>query len=578
MQRSGSVPWRRGTGPGGWLAALTLAALSGLAIALLPLELAASLVLGAIAVSLALLDPVWALYLAVLSVPVQELWLLPGGLSVTQAALLLAVTSLALHTLAFPTQPLRLGRLFVPLAIFVWTLALSAAFSPYSRAEGLRETARWATVPLVYLLALRALRQTDDGAPERGEYGVERRHVLHAPPRPAAQAAGYRLRSRPAPAPADSAGSLRNGSLEAAGGPSGGTGKHMPHTPQGAGGLLARGPGWRVWGLVACLLLAPALTAIVGLVQYGLSLGPESFGVGGGRVRAYGTIGQPNSFAGYMNQGWPLAAGLAVFAAIGLLAGAPRRPALWTLAGAGGAAALMLAALLASFSRGGWVGGAAGALALIIATIVLLPADLRPLARRLLVGGAAVTILVLGLGGGGLLPDTVTRRASSLVNNLRLFDPRGVDITRANFAVVERMAHLQAGWNMFASRPLLGVGPGNFSLAYERPPRAGEPPFSVRPWYESRGHAHNYYLHVAAEAGLLGLLAYLALIGAVVAQAVRALRSARSWFWRGVAAGGTAVVAAVAAHNLFENLHVLNMGLQLGAIWVLLTLVEETQP
>ena len=516
MQRAGSVLRRRGIGHGGWLATLALAALPGFAIALLPLELAALLVLGAIAAGLALLDPVWALYLAVLSVPVQELWLLPGGLSVTQAALLLAVTSLALHTLAFPTQPLRLGRLFVPLAIFVWTLALSAAFSPYSRVEGLRETARWATVPLIYLLALRALSQAGGGAPEQGEHG--------------------------------------------------------------AGGLLVRGPGWRVWGLVACLLLAPTLSAIVGLVQYGLGLGPESFGVGGGRVRAYGTIGQPNSFAGYMNQSWPLAAGLAVFAAIGLLAGAPRRPTRWALAGASGAAALLLAALLASFSRGGWVGGAAGALALTIATIALLPADLRPQARRLLIGGAAATILVLGMGGGGLLPATVTQRASSLVNNLRLFDPRGVDVTRANFAVVERMAHLQAGWNMVASRPLLGVGPGNFSLAYERPPRAGEPPFSVRPWYESRGHAHNYYLHVAAEAGILGLLAYLALIGAVVAQAVRALRSARSWFWRGVAAGSTAVVAAVAAHNLFENLHVLNMGLQLGAIWALLTLVEENQP
>lgn len=576
MQRAAALSWRRRTAPGGWLAVLALATLSGLAIALLPLELAALLVLGAIAVSLALLDPLWALCLAVLSVPVQELWLLPGGLSVTQGALLLAATSLALHTLAFPTRPLRPGRLFVPLAIFVWTLALAAAFSPYSRAEGLRETARWATVPLIYLLALRALGRADSGMPEGGEDGVERRNVLHATQRPAAQAAGY----RPAPASAACAGRLRNESrsLQAADGPPGGMGTHIRHTPHSAGGLLAGDPGWRVWALVACLLLAPTLTAIVGLVQYGLGLGPESFGVGGGRMRAYGTIGQPNSFAGYMNQGWPLAAGLAVFAVLGLLAGAPRRPALLTLAGAGGAAALMLAALLASFSRGGWVGGAASALALTIATVVLLPTDLRPLARRLLIGGAAATILVLGLGGGGLLPDTVTRRASSLVSNLRLFDPRGVDITPTNFAVVERMAHLQAGWRMFASHPLLGVGPGSYSLAYERPPRAGEPPFSVRPWYESRGHAHNYYLHVAAEAGLLGLLAYLALIGAVLAQAVRALRSAHSWFWRGVASGGTAVVVAVAAHNLFENLHVLNMGLQLGAIWALLTLVEDNQP
>ncbi|MEI8165760.1 MAG: hypothetical protein WCG26_05255, partial [Chloroflexales bacterium] len=47
----------------------------GLALAItgLPVGLATLLVLGSIAAALALLDPAWALYLAVLSVPVQEL-------------------------------------------------------------------------------------------------------------------------------------------------------------------------------------------------------------------------------------------------------------------------------------------------------------------------------------------------------------------------------------------------------------------------------------------------------------------------------------------------------------------------
>jgi hypothetical protein len=187
-----------------------------LGIALLPLDLAAILVLGAIAVTLALLDPAWALYLAVLSVPAQDLVTLPGGLSLTQAALLLAMASLALHTLAHPERPLVLGRLFAPLALFLWALAVASVLTPYSRAEAVRETARWATVVLIYLLTLRAL----PGAP------------------------------------------------------------------------------WRRWGLVVCLLLAPTASAGLGLAQFWLGIGPESFGIGGGRVRAYGTIGQPNSFAG----------------------------------------------------------------------------------------------------------------------------------------------------------------------------------------------------------------------------------------------------------------------------------------
>ena len=485
------------------------AILIALLITLLPLELAALLVLGACAAALALLSPLAAACLAVLSVPAQELVQLPGGLTLTQAALLLALGSLALHTLANPERPLRLGPIFAPLALFLWCLALSAALTPFSRAEALRELARWATLPLIYLLGLRA---------------VESRGATTAPPG----------------APAAPPGS--------------------PPVP---------------WPLVACLLLAPALTAVVGLVQFWFGLGPESFGVGGGRVRAYGTIGQPNSFAGYMNQGWPLAAGLALFALLGLLSGAPRRPALLALLGAGAAAALMLAALLASFSRGGWVGGMAGAVALVVALAAGLPDALRSLARRLLWVGLTGAVALALLGGGGLLPNALTSRVASLVGNLRLFDARGADINPANFAVIERMAHLQAGWNMLNLRPLVGVGPGNYTVAYQAPPALGQPPISVRPWYESRGHAHNYYLHVAAEAGLLGLAAYLLLIGTVAAQAVRAVRAAPSWAWRGLAAGGAGVVAAVAAHNLFENLHVLNMGLQLGSVWALLFWAER---
>ena len=508
------------------------------AVALLPLELAALLVLGVLATALALLSPAWALGLAVLSVPAQELVQLPGGLSLTQAALLLALASLALHTLAYPERPLAFGRLFAPLMLFVWCLVLSAALTPFSRAEALRETARWLTVPLIYLLALRAMEGTGHRAQGTGDAAAEGTGAAAAEgTRDKGQATGAAALSGPVPC--------------------------SPYPVP--------------WFLVACLLLAPTANAVVGLVQWRFGFGPESFGIGGGRVRAYGTIGQPNSFAGYMNQGWPLAAGVALFAILGLVTGAPPRPARRALLAAGAAAALMLAALLASFSRGGWVGALAGALALAVSLAVSLPPALRPLGRRLVLAGAAGALALALLGGGGLLPAAVSGRLASLTGNLRLFDARGADINAANFAVVERMAHLQAGWNMLRSRPIVGVGPGNYSVVYEAPPAAGAPTISVRPWYESRGHAHNYYLHIAAEAGLFGLAAYLLLIGATALQAVRALRAARGWAWRGIAAGGGGVVAAVAAHNLFENLHVLNMGLQLGAVWALLVVAERAQ-
>jgi O-antigen ligase len=179
------------------------------------------------------------------------------------------------------------------------------------------------------------------------------------------------------------------------------------------------------------------------------------------------------------------------------------------------------------------------------------------------------------LASNGILPASLERRVASITGNLRLFDVRDVSVNPENFAVVERMAHLQAAGNMVARHPLTGVGPGNFTTAYEFGGTATEPPYFLHPWYTSRGHAHNYYVHIAAEDGLIGLAAFLVLLAATARQAWRALATAQGWLWRGVALGGASVVAAVATHDLFENLHALHLGLQLGAVWALLVLVER---
>jgi O-antigen ligase len=184
----------------------------------------------------------------------------------------------------------------------------------------------------------------------------------------------------------------------------------------------------------------------------------------------------------------------------------------------------------------------------------------------------ALVVLAIALavaGGAGLLPASVTGRLGSIVANLRIFDAASVDVTPENFAVVERMAQLQAGWRMFASRPLLGVGPGNYSNAYGA--------VAVPPWYDSRGHAHNYYLHMAAEAGALGLLTYLGLLAVAVRQGLRALRRPRGAGWLALALGCCGIIAAAMVHNLFENLHVLYLPLQLGAAWGLLVAAEKAE-
>jgi O-antigen ligase len=474
--------------------------LLALALALLPLPLAAGLVVGAAALLLAISDPIWAVGAVALALPIQDLAQLPGGVSFTWAAVALLAGSLGLHTLSRPEQPLRPGRLGLALAGLVWALGLATALTPYSQSEGLKETARWASALLVYVAVVASF----DAAPSP---------------------AGRR---------------------------------------------------WRALVLVGCLLLGPAGSALVGLRQFVSADGPPSFQIAGGQfVRAYGTIGQPNSFAGYMNMAWPLAAGLALWAVGGFWARRSRPLASAVLLAALGLGGLVGGALAASFSRGGWLGAAGGGAMVLISSALLLPPRPRRAAIQLIGGAAVVGGLALVLGAGGLLPEALGQRLGSITRNLRLFDVRTVAVTPENFAVVERMAHMQAGWRMLARHPLTGVGPGSYTLAYEATAGPGERPIALHPWYASRGHAHNYYLHIAAEAGLIGLAAYGLLLSLLALTAARALRAAQGWLWRGLAVGASGVVAAVAAHNLFENLHVLNLGLQLGAIWGLLVCVER---
>jgi O-antigen ligase len=442
---------------------------------------------------LALIDPVFGLYWVVLSVPIQELVQLPGGLSYTQAAMLVATGAWGLRTLGHPERPIIWGgRLLLLWAGLLWALLLAASFTLYSRTEAFKETLRWAEAFLVWLLALNTLKKP-----------------------------------------------------------------------------------WQIAGLVACLLLAPAADAAIGLIQFASGDGPPSFRIAAGSpfVRAYGTIGAPNSFAGYLNMAWPLALALAVgaildyrFQIVDLRASSQSKinnlkSKIFPILGSWLATGLLVAALVASFSRGGWVGAAIGLLAMTIA--------LGRAAARWTIAAIGAGALLLALGGASLLPQPIAARLASLTRNVSIFDASSVEVTDENFAVVERMAQLQAGWRMFAAHPLVGVGPGNYNAAY--------PDFVVVPWYASRGHAHNYYVHMAAEAGAFGMLAYLALLAGVSYQSLIALRNTNAIFHHSIAVGCCGIIAAVAGHNLFENLHVLSMGIQLAAVWGLITVLAAHQ-
>lgn len=330
----------------------------------------------------------------------------------------------------------------------------------------------------------------------------------------------------------------------------------------------------RALWLCGTIVGATALEAAYGLALSFRAAGPESFLIGGGITRAFGTFGRPNTFAGFLEFGPFLGLAIGLWFANRTLNGLARYRAM-RLQGFAASAALRrdvaahaLAAafflagsavatlgIVASFSRGAWLGLAAGAFA--FACLY------SPKSRLATIVGIPILGVVLLSGILGLLPGSLGQRFTSIVAVARPFDAAAVTVTDENFAAVERMAHWQAGWRMFEDHPALGVGVGNFNARY--------PDYYVREEFRfSQGHAHNFYIHMLAENGLLGLIAYMVLIGFFAALALRVVIAAPHGLARALALGSFATVTSLGAHNIFENLHVLNLSIMFAAVWCLI--------
>ncbi len=498
-----------------WLAAGTALA-AGLVLALPDVTTAGLLAAGTALAIAALARPEVCLYLLALAVPFGEIrQVTVGGFTVSGAEVLVALLVLAWLARGISQRNLELypGPLFWPLAVLLAALLLSL-FDTIAYAPSAKELAKWLEVVAVYLVGTSLLHQ-------RG----------------------------------------------------------------------------RASWLVLALLTAGALEAAIGIFGSLMRQGPPSYAILGGLLyRASGDFAQPNPFAGYMNHVWPLALALLIVPYLesvrdtqptsvrhsGQLADgpSPAEPhlihldapvALWN-------AALLLvtlvtlAALLLSWSRGAWLGAAA---ALLVMAVCLTAALLRSvsaasqtagrqLLRVLLVGGVLLASVGL-LGAADLLPTAITDRLGSITADLQVIQEiRTIKVNDDNFSTVERVAHWWAGWRMWEDHPWTGVGLGNYAQAY--------PHYALPRWQDPLGHAHNYYLNIAAEVGLPGLLAYVLWVAAGFWLAVRAVRVS-SGLAQGIALGVLGMMVHLSVHNLFDNLYVHGMAIQVGlmlglAAWV----------
>lgn len=324
--------------------------------------------------------------------------------------------------------------------------------------------------------------------------------------------------------------------------------------------------------LVFAIVLAGAAQAVIGVYEFLGGSGAAHLWILDNRFfRAFGSFGQPNPFGAFMG----LTLALALGAALGYglearrivqSAALPWRVVFRHEAGrlallSGlfylGMAGLIGIGLAVSWSRGAWMSFAVAALAMVF------------LVPRTAVKGAtltvAVVVLVLAVWSSGLVPDPVVARLGGFVEELTtLEDVRGVDITDSNYAVAERIAHWQAAVLMAQDHPWLGVGFGNYEIAY--------PAYALLNWPYPLGHAHNYYLNLLAEVGWVGLVAYIIAWGTIFVLTFRVWRRSEG-LARGWSIGLTGAWTYLTAHNLLDKLYVNNLFLHIGCMLGLLAIL-----
>jgi len=218
------------------------------------------------------------------------------------------------------------------------------------------------------------------------------------------------------------------------------------------------------------------------------------------RMRAFGFFPDPHNFAFFVD--------LCLFVALGYFAGRKNTSRFWL----GLAAITMIVAAILSFSRGAYFGLIAGALFFAIAF----------LKRSSILGKSAVI--------AGLVLAIVFLLNSNIISQ-RL-------VSSFNFkegSNAERYKNWTQAVEIVRDNPLGGVGLGNYARTVD-PALAGD---------RSSIYAHNLFLDIAAETGILNAIVFLALLLVSVRRGVKNGNA----LGLGIAAG----LVGFAVHSMFDT-------------------------
>lgn len=262
------------------------------------------------------------------------------------------------------------------------------------------------------------------------------------------------------------------------------------------------------------LIAGVLLIALHGIYQYAVGVEMPAQWVdmaeGDVRTRAFSVLGGPNALGSVMVLVSPLA--LSMF-----FTARNRLQKVFFLI----SFAAMILCLLATLSRGAWIGFA---IAILLFLFLYEKRALLPL--------TALGILLLTL-----IPPVSDRI-------LYMLTPQYI----YSSLTAGRLFRWEAGWSLFTNNLLLGVGPGHFggAVAMRHPYYLGEEVF----------YLDNYYLKTAVELGLAGLVSYAILLWSLLSTTLKGIlnlgKSVERTLLIGLFSGMAGVLTQGFVENVFE--------------------------
>lgn len=189
--------------------------------------------------------------------------------------------------------------------------------------------------------------------------------------------------------------------------------------------------------------------------------------------------------------------------------------------------ALLFACLLLTVSRGAWLA--------FLTSVLFMSIWLRAL---------AVFLLILGM----FIIATYVFYPPFLKERLIKF------FVFSDTSSIDRKFIWQAGWKMFISNPWIGVGLGTFMFNFKK--------FIAEDYQYSAAYAHNCYLQMASEMGLIGLPAFLFIPGLFFYHGIKILNSGeRNFYWYTLLASLAAIIGYCVQMGVDTTLYSLDLGM-----------------